>query len=274
MSPAAFWYNPLFAPGRIAALVLRHLYLLRGSLPRIIELGYWPTVQMVMWGFLTQFLATNSSYIAQSFGVLISAVLLWDILFRGQIGLSISFFEEMWSRNLGHLFVSPLRPIEMIAALLCVSLLRTVIGLVPASLFAIVFFGFSIYSLGLGLVAFFFNLIVLGWAVGLTVSGMVLRLGLGAESLAWAAIFALAPLSGIYYPIATLPDWLQPLCWALPSAYVFEGMRAILVEQRFDGALMLQAAALNVVYMGVGIAAFLGCFRAARKRALLLQIGE
>jgi len=267
-------YNPFFAPGRVFAMVLRHYYLLRGSLPRIVELGYWPTVQMLLWGFITQFFATHSSYVAQSFGVLLSAVLLWDILFRGQIGLSIAFFEEMWSRNLGHLFVSPLRPGELIAALLTVSLMRTALGLLPASLFAIVFFGFSVYSMGLALVAFFFNLIVLGWAVGLAVSGMVVRMGLGAESLAWAAIFALAPLSGIYYPIATLPAWLQPLSWCLPSAYVFEGMRALLVEQRFDAGLMLQAALLNAVYLGLGIAAFLGFIHSARKRALLLQIGE
>ena len=274
MSFAGFWYNSWFAPGRIAAMILRHLYLLRGSLPRIVELAYWPTVQMVLWGFITQFLATNSSYVAQSFGVLLSAVLLWDILFRGQIGLSIAFFEEMWSRNLGHLFVSPLRPSELIAALLAVSLLRTVLGLVPASLFAVLFFDFSIYSLGLALAAFFFVLIVLGWAVGLAVSGMVLRMGLGAESLAWAAIFAVAPLSGIYYPISTLPGWLQPVAWCLPSSYVFEGMRAVMVEQRFDAVLMLQAAALSLLYLGLGLAAFYAFLHSARKRALLLQIGE
>ena len=271
---AAVQSNAIFSIGRIAAMLLRYLYLLRGSWPRIIELAYWPTVQMVMWGFLTQFLATNSSYIAQGFGVLLSAVLLWDILFRGQIGLSISFFEEMWSRNLGHLFVSPLRPTEMICALISISLLRTLIGAIPASLFAIWFFSYSVYGLGLALVAFFFNLIVLGWAVGLTISGMVLRLGLGAESLAWAAIFALAPLSGIYYPIATLPEWLQPIAWALPSAYVFEGMRGILIDGTFDAALMLKAAGLNLLYIIAGSGIFLACFRSARKHALLLQIGE
>ena len=103
---------------------------------------------------------------------------------------------------------------------------------------------------------------------------MVLRLGLGAESLAWAAIFALAPLSGIYYPIATLPEWLQPIAWALPSAYVFEGMRGVLIDGTFDAALMLKAAGLNLLYIIAGSGIFLACFRSARKHALLLQIGE
>lgn len=266
--------NPVFSPRRIGALVRRYYYLLRGSWPRLLELAYWPTVQMVLWGFITQFFATHSSYVAQAFGVLLSGVLLWDVLFRGQLGVSVSFFEEMWSRNLGHLFVSPLKPIELISALTVVSLMRTLIGLLPTTLLAIVFYEFSIYSLGLPLIAFFVNLIVMGWAIGFAVSGMVLRYGLGAESLAWVAIFAISPLSGVYYPIATLPEWLQPVAWALPSAYVFEGMRAVLLEGAFRVDLMLEAAALNLVYLAVGAGLFLRCFEKARERALLVQIGE
>ncbi len=274
MSPPLERRNPAYSPGRVGALVRRYLYLLRGSWPRIVELAYWPTMQMILWGFLTQFLATNSSYIAQTFGILLAGVLLWDVLFRGQIGLSISFLEEMWSRNLGHLFTSPLRPVEMIAALVTISLFRTLIGAIPTSLFAMVLFDFSVYGMGLALVAFFFNLIAMGWAVGLAISGMVLRLGLGAESLAWAAVFALAPISGIYYPIATLPEWLQPIAWSLPSAHVFEGMRALLIDGTFEAGLMLRALALNMVYFLAGSLVFLHCFEAARDRALLLQIGE
>ena len=255
-------------------MALRYIYLLRGSWPRYLELAYWPTVQMILWGFITQFLATNSSYIAEAFSVLLSAVLLWDVMFRGQLGVSISFFEEMWSRNLGHLFVSPLRPYELIISLTAMSLVRTIIGIVPASLLAIVFFGFSVYGLGLSLAAFFVNLLVMGWAIGFVVSGMVLRFGLGAESLAWVAIFAVAPVSGIYYPISVLPDWLQIVARLLPSSYVFEGMRAVIREGdiRFD--YMAIAAGLNVIYLIGGALIFLAFFRAARVRGLLLQMGE
>lgn len=271
MEPAAAYRLSL---GRVAAMVLRHWYVLRGSWPRLVELGYWPTVQMIMWGFMTQFLAAQTSYIAQAFGVLLSAVLLWDVLFRGQLGVSLSFFEEMWSRNLGHLFVSPLRPLELALAMTTMSLIRTLLGIVPASLLAIAFFGFSVYSLGLSLAAFFFNLLFFGWAIGLLVSGLVLRYGLGAENLAWAAIFALLPVSAVYYPVAVLPDWLQWAAWALPPAYVFEGMRALLAAHEIRLDLMAMATALNVLYLGGGILAFLGWFRVARRRGLLLQQGE
>jgi ABC-2 type transport system permease protein len=259
---------------RMGAMIMRYTYLLRGSWPRILELAYWPTVQMVMWGFMTQFLATQTSYVAQAFGVLLSAVLLWDILFRGQLGVSVSFFEEMWSRNLGHLFVSPLRPLELAASLTVMSIIRTLIGTLPASLLAILFFGFSVYSLGLSLVAFFFSLLMFGWAVGLMVSGLVLRFGLGAESLAWVSIFAVMPVSGVYYPVEVLPLWLKPVALALPSSHIFEGMRMILRE----GVVPLQglfiAFGLNLVYLALGCVAFLIAFRSARQRGLLLQVGE
>lgn len=262
------------SPRRIGAMVLRYLYVLRSSWPRIIELAYWPTMQMIIWGFITQFLYTNSTWVAQAFGVLLSAVLLWDVLFRGQLGFSLSFLEEMWARNLGNLFVSPLRPIEHILAMMAMSLIRTVIGVAPAALLAIPLYHFSIFDLGLPLVAFFANLLVMGWAVGLMVTGLVLRYGMGAENLAWFAIFALAPVSAVYYPVSILPEPLQWFAWALPSAHVFEGMRGVLVEQVFRADLLISAAALNALYIGVGILVYMRFFDLARRRGLLLQVGE
>ncbi len=259
---------------RVGAIVRRHIYLLRGSGPRILELVYWPTVQMVLWGFITVFLVNHSSWVAQASGVLISGVLLWDVLFRGQLGVSLVFMEEMWSRNLGHLFVSPLRPGELAAALLVMSLIRTLIGVGGAALIAIPLFHFSIFDIGLPLLAFFVNLIVMGWAIGLLVSGIVLRHGLGAESMAWIAIFAVQPISGVYYPIETLPVWLQYVAHILPSSHVFEGMRAVLFDGNFRVDLLANALLLNTVYLAAGIAAFLAYFRIARVRGQLLHVGE
>lgn len=262
------------SPGRIYAMVLRYLYLVRRSWPRILELIYWPSVQLVLWGFISQFLVTNSTWVAQASGVLMAAVLLWDVLFRAHLGVSLAFFEEMYSRNLGHLFVSPLRVSELVGALLTISLLRTLIGIGGAALLAIPLFDFSIFGLGLPLLGFFANLLVMGWSVGLLVSGLVLRYGLGAESLAWVAIFALAPISGIYYPVAVLPEWLQTVAWLLPSSHVFEGMRALMFEHTVRHDLMWQSAGLNVVFLAAGSGAFAVAFNSARQRGLLLRVGE
>ncbi|MCB5186236.1 ABC transporter permease [Methylobacillus gramineus] len=263
-----------FSVRRIGAVALRHLYLMQSSWPRVVEMVYWPTVQMILWGFITLFLQNNSSFIAQASGVLLSGVLLWDVLFRGQLGIALVFMEEMWSRNLGHLFVSPLRPYEMVASLLLMSLIRTLIGIGGATLIAIPLFHYNIYDIGLPLIAFFLNLIIMGWAIGLIVSGIVLRYGMGAESIAWVSVFAIQPLCAIYYPVAILPSWLQPIAWALPASHVFEGMRELLLHHTLNTAHMQWAALLNVLYLGIGIAIFLGYFHTARKKGLLLQVGE
>ncbi len=260
--------------GRIYAMVLRHVYLYRGSWPRLAELTYWPLMQMLTWGLLSQFLLTNSSLVAQAFGVFIAAVLLWDVLFRGNVGVAVSFLEEMWARNLGQLFASPLRPWEWAVALVTVALLRVVVGVVPAAVLCIPLYHYSIFDMGLPLLGFFANLMAFGAAAGVAVSAIVLRYGMGAENLAWVAIFAVAPLTGVYYPVATLPGWIQPFAWALPSTYVFEGMRDVLLNNVFRTDYFIYAVLLNIAYSAAAVMVFLHIFRIARVRGLLLQMGE
>jgi ABC-2 type transport system permease protein len=195
-------------------------------------------------------------------------------LFRSQLGLSISFLEEMWSRNLGQLFVTPLRPYEWVISLLAMSVIRVTIGVVPAALLAIPLYHYSIFDMGWVLLAFLAVLMAMGWALGLAICGGILRHGMGAESLAWTVIFALAPLSCVYYPVTTLPGWLQPVAWALPSTYVFEGMRAVLFNQTFRLDYLLAAIALDLVLLAAGALIFSIAFRDARRRGALLQMGE
>ena len=259
---------------RITAMVLRFWYLLKGSGPRILDLIYWPAVQVTLWGFIQAFLVQQSDYFSQAFGILLGAVLLWDVLYRGQIGLNIAFLEEVWSRNLGHLMVSPLKPGEFIVSLMGISLIKTLVGVVPATLLAIWFFGFSVYSLGLGLIAFFINLIFFGWSIGLIVSGIVLRYGQGAESLAWALIFAIAPLCGVYYPVSILPEWVQYISAVLPPSYIFDGMRAILIDGTFRTDLIVRASLMNVVCLALAVGLFFWFIRRARDKGMILQIGE
>ncbi len=259
---------------RIGAMVLRYWYLLRGSWPRILELAYWPTVQMILWGLITTHLLTNSTWIAQAFGVLIAGVLLWDVLFRGQLGMSLSFLEELWSRNLGHLFVSPLRPHEWVLSLMVMSLIRTLIGIVPAALLAIPLYAFNVFDLGPALYGFFALLLATGWWMALFITGLILRFGLGAESLAWLFVFLIAPISAIYYPVDVLPVWGQWLAYALPPAHVFEGMRAILFDDTIRWDHLGWALGLNLLYLVLGGVFFLQQFRHARVHGSLLQQGE
>jgi ABC-2 type transport system permease protein len=262
------------AAHRIGAMILRYWYLLLSSWPRLLELLYWPTVQILTWGFLQTYVAQNANFFARAGGTLIGAVMLWDILLRGQLGFSISFLEEMWARNLGNLMMSPLKPIEFLISLMAMSLIRLAIGLVPMTLLAIALFHFNVYELGLPLIAFFCNLIFTSWAVGIFVSGLVLRNGMGAESIVWTLMFALMPLACVYYPVKVLPHWLQYLSWALPPTYVFEGMRSLLIDQVFRADLMVSALLINAVLLMASFAAFLALLKSARRHGSLLGGGE
>jgi ABC-2 type transport system permease protein len=235
---------------------------------------YWPLVQMLMWGFLQTWLVEQRGGAAMAGGTLIGAILLWDVLIRGQQGVSISFLEEMWSRNLANLFISPLRPGEFLAALMVMSVVRLIVGVLPVTFLAIWFFGFNLWSLGFGLGAFFANLLLTAWAFGALVSGLIVRNGLGAEGLAWTLMFLLLPLCAVFYPVAILPEALQWVAWSLPPTYVFEGLRAILIDHVFRVDLMLWALAINLAYLSVAAFCFLKLVDSARDVGSLMAIGE
>ena len=269
-----------FSPARVGAMVARYSYLLRGSWPRLLDLMYWPTVQLVTWGFIQRFVGGAAAAggpqgkLAVGAGTLIGAVMLWDVLLRGQLGFSLSFLEEMHSRNVGNLFMSPLRPLEFVASLMVMSLVRLALGVIPVTGLAVLFFGFNLWGLGLALGFFFANLLLTSWSVGLVVSGFLLRHGLGAEELAWSFMFLLLPLCCVYYPVAVLPGWLQPVSWALPPTYVFEGLRAVLNDGVVRTDLMVEALAINACLFAAATLAFLWFLRASRAAGTLLQMGE
>ena len=259
---------------RMAAMTARYYYLLRSSWLRLAELVFWPAMQMLVWGFLYTYLYESKSSMASTGGMLLGAVLLWDVLFRGQLGFSFTFLEEIWSRNVANLMMSPLKPAELAASLMAMSLLRLLIGTLPVTLLVFVLFSFNIYGLGFALLGFFICLVMTGWAIGLVVSGMFIRQGLGAESLAYSVMILVLPLCCVYYPVWVLPLWLQPAAWSLAPTYVFEGMRAIVIDGVFRGDLMIECFALNLVYLAAAFATFMLLLRSARHKGVLLTMGE
>lgn len=263
---------------RIWGLMYRHLALFRRSWPRVVELIYWPVLQMLIWGFTTSFIATqggtargNPALVVA--GALLGGVLLWEVALRSQMGVAISFLEELWSRNLGHLFVSPIRPWEMVAALLSVSVLRMLTGVLPAIGLAFLLYAFDLFGLGPVVVLFFANLMIMGWWVALGVISLILRHGAGAEAMAWSVLFGLTPFSAVFYPVSVLPAAMRPVAFVLPSSHVFEGMRAALRGDVLWGELGW-AALFNLFWLLVLVAVFAAQFRQARIRGALLNIGE
>ena len=218
---------------KIYALSLRHIYLIKGSFPRILDLIYWPTIQIFLWGFISKFFTLTSSYYSNTLGVILSAAILYDFLFRSSISYNMMFLEEIWSRNFTNLFIAPIKISEIIVALTLTAIFRTLIGLVPAALLAIPFFGVSIFNIGVPLIFLLISLYIFGVTLGLLVTAGLLRFGPSFENIAWASLFFLAPLGCIYYPIEILPNFLQVIAKVLPLVYIFEELRNILINILF-----------------------------------------
>ena len=259
---------------RISALSLRHLYLIKGSFPRILDLIYWPTIQIFLWGFISKFFTLNSSFYENTVGIILSAAILYDFLFRSSISYNMMFLEEIWSRNFTNLFIAPIRLSEIIAALTLTAILRTLIGLVPAALLAIPFFGVSIFHIGTPLIFLLVTLYIFGVTLGLLVTSGLIRFGPSFENIAWASLFFLAPLGCIYYPIEILPGWLQIVAKFLPLVHIFEEMRNILIYDIINYSQILKAIFISFLYFMIGVFVFYLSYNGAKNRGTLINMGE
>jgi ABC-2 type transport system permease protein len=259
---------------RIYALFLRHFYLIKSSFPRLLDLIYWPTIQIILWGFISKFFTMHSDFYNHTAGIILSAAILYDFLFRSSISFNMLFLEEIWSRNFTNLFIAPLKVSEIITALTATALIRTLIGVIPAVLLASPFFGVSLLDLGPSLMLLLLSLYIFGITLGLLVVSGLLRYGPAFENVAWSSLFLLAPLGCIYYPLSILPDWLQILAKTLPLVYIFEEVRSILLNNVVNYSNIISALVINFVYFTLAIFTFYSAFHEARKRGTLVNVGE
>jgi ABC-2 type transport system permease protein len=239
----------------IAAIVLRQIYLLRGSPTRVLPLFAWIAIDVMLWGFITRYLNAIASPGFDFVPAMLGAVLLWDFLSRVMQGVTMAFFEDVWSRNLLGIFASPLSRAEYVTGLVLTGICTSLLGLAVMIVLASMAFGLSFVSYGLAIIPGLMVLFLFCIALGVAGSAMVLRLGPAAEWLIWPLPAVLSPFASVFYPVATLPVWMQPLALALPPSYVFESLRAITNGGQADYKALLLALGLSLVYL-VSAAAF------------------
>ena len=259
---------------KVYALGLRHMYLISNSLPRIIDLIYWPTVQIFLWGFISKFFTLSSEYYSNTVGIILTAAILYDFLFRVSISFNMMFLEEIWSRNFTNLFIAPIKISEIVASLTFTAILRALIGMVPAAIIAIPLFGVSVFKLGIPLLFLLLALYLFGITLGLLVTSGLLRFGPSFENIAWASLFFLAPLGCIYYPIEILPNSLQIIAKGLPLVHIFEEMRSILISGNVNYFDIIKSISISIVYFILGVIIFYVSFLGAKVRGTLINMGE
>lgn len=269
-----------FAPGgevsrsvrRTWALYKRHAYGMKHSVPGLVDMLFWPAMDLVLWGLLTHYMLASDVKIPQAFGFLIGGVLLWDFVFRSNLGIGITFLDDTsWTHNVLNLLVSPLRPGEYIVGAVAWSLTKVLIGWSLMVTFAWIVFDFAAFGMGLPLAVFAIALMVFGTAIGMIVLGIILRFGPGADILAWGLAVLLMPISAVFYPVSALPGWAQAIAQGLPTAHVFEAMRTVLAGGAPPWDRLAIAFALDAVYLLAGMAFARSMFGLLRRRGYVTR---
>lgn len=256
---------------RTSAIVLRQLYLLRGSPARVIPLFAWVAIDIVLWGFITKYLNSVASPGFNFVPALLGAVLLWDFLVRVMQGVTIAFFEDVWSRNFLNIFASPLLISEYLAGHVVWSVFSGAVGLIVMLLLASAVFGLSFFVYGLTLVPFLLILFLFGATLGILGSALVLRLGPAAEWFVWPIPAIISPFAGVFYPVSTLPHWMQAMAYTLPPAYVFEGLRGIVHGGRVSTMALSLGVGLAVLDVALAFWVFTGVYRYAVRTGLVAR---
>ena len=273
--PAALTLEPASAAARrrrVLAVVLRDYYVLRRSVPRMFEIVYWPTVELLIWGYLSVFLQARR--VPAVVAVLLGGVLLWQVLFRSQSEVSMAFLEDIWSRNLLNVFVSPLTAGEYLTGVVTFGALKLVVNVALMGSIALLLYGFGLFTIGPSLVPFMALLLLMGWALAIVTIGVILRFGQSAEVIAWAMAFAFQPFAAVFYPVSVLPVAMQWIARLVPASYVFEGMRAVLAGRPLPWRSLLGAAVLDLLYVVGALLFFSRMLVKVRANGGLSRFGE
>ena len=257
---------------RINALLIRHLYLYKRSFPRIMDIIYWPVMELLVWGFLSLYIEKLNIGGFNAVTVLLGAVIFWDFLNQSQKSVSIAFLEEIWEKNLLNIFVTPLRISEFFISTLLVGLVRLILVGIILTLLSFFMYHFNLFALGFALIPFVLNLFLFGWALGLFANAVILRFGTSAQILAWGFLIMVQPFSAVFYPVSALPGFLQPFSYLLPSTYVFEGMREVIATGSFPVLHLWGAVLANVVYLVLSIWLFFRMFAYVKREGKLLKL--
>ncbi|MEO8581032.1 MAG: ABC transporter permease [Patescibacteria group bacterium] len=253
---------------RIFAVLLRHWYNFTHNLDRIVDAFYWPSVDIVLWGLTISALQKQGQVMVQQVYVLVFSVILWNIVWRAQGEITVNLLEELWSENITNLFASPLKVTEWMVGLSLMSLFKLTLTVLLTSAISLLMYSANITSLGIMLVPMMVTLMLMGWAFGFFVAGLFLRHGTSVQTLAWAGAFILMPFSAVYYPLFTLPLWVQKVALFLPSSYIFEGLRTLMQTGVFPMQSLLYSNVLNAIYLSLAILYFFRSFEKAREKGL------
>ena len=253
---------------RVMAVIVRHIYNFRHSWDKITDAFYWPAMDILLWGLTSSYMLKQSGNLPNIVVILLSGLVYWPIVWRSQYEITTNLLEELWSRNMVNLFATPLKLREWIAGVVSLGWLKMLVTVGFAAALAWILYVVNIFAVGWMFLPFMVLLLMTGWWVGFLVSGLIISFGTRIQTLAWAGVYALAPFSGIFYPISSLPVWAQRVAQFVPSSYVFEGMRQVLLQGTWSARNLILSLGLNLIYLAISMGLFVWLFKMRKIKGL------
>lgn len=259
---------------RVNALMLKYWYIGLRRLDRLLDVFYWPLIGMLVWGFAAYYvtdLVKNNLII----GIFVGGAILWTFFNRAQNDIGIYILEDFWSRNIFNLFASPMKNSELIVSTAIFGLVRSLASFLFLVLIGYLLYSFNLFSIGILYVSVFASgLILFAWVIGIFVTGMILRYGSRIQSFAWTIGWLIQPFSAVFYPLSSLPDWLQKISLLFPPTYIFEGMRTALNNGTMDWRNLALSFAINIILLIFAYLFFEKSVISAKKNGMLIKFHE
>lgn len=253
---------------RVRAVIIRHIYNFKHNLDRLSDCFYWPAMDLILWGLTSQYIQESGKDINKIVLILLSGLIFWQVVWRSQYEITTGFLEELWSQNLVNIFSTALTVNEWVTGVLILGVIKMIITITFAGFLSWLLYSVSLFTFGWLLLPFFANLLMTGWWVGLIVSGILVQFGRQLQTLAWSGVYLLAPFSAIYYPVSSLPVWAQIIAKFLPTSYVFEGMREVLITGKMSYINLAISFLLNSVYLFISYLFFKWSFKKSKEKGL------
>lgn len=255
---------------RIFAVTCRHLYNFRRSWDRLSDAVYWPVMDLIVWGLSAKWFASSGHVSSPVVLVMLTGIVFWQIVWRAHYEVAVNFLEETWSDNMVNLFATPLTLGEWAVGVMLLGVIKAGVAVAVGLLASWLLYSLNILTVGHLLLPFLVCLILFGWTLGFVASGLIAKYGKRIQTIAWTLGFLFAPVSAVYYPVSALPHWIQPLSWALPTTYVFEGMRSVINTGSIPSGMLVASFLLNAVYLSLAMLFFTRMFEQRKKEGLHL----
>jgi ABC-2 type transport system permease protein len=252
---------------RTWAVFMRYFYV-AAKLDHLSDLLYWPAIDIFLWGMTTVWIQHQDQALPDIALVLLTGLIFWQIVWRGNYEVGVNLLLEFWNRNLVNLFATPLKLFEWVIGIMLMGVFKIVISVLFGSLLVYLLYTLNVFTVGWAFLPFTGLLLMAGWIFGFLAAGIVVYWGQRVQMLAWMTAYIFAPFSAVFYPVSALPSWAQSISWCLPTTYIFEGMREVLLHHTFSLNYFLISLGLSVVYLTLSFAFFKFMFEKSREKGL------